>query len=142
MMNRSAPRLPLVLATVAALGCAPPPPKGPAHTVASHPRALDRYARLLRRELADSDPIAVHQEMACEQSRLFDALGGEEMVIRANSVEDSIFPTQVARIQRDMIRNRLAGRSFETGGALCDSLRRIADREDPIAPVDSVAPRR
>ncbi len=80
--------------------------------------------------------------MACEQSRLFDALGGEEMVIRTDSVEDSIFPTPETRSRRDAIRGRLASRSFESGGVLCDSLRRIADREDPIAPVDSAAPTR
>ena len=142
MKHIDARRSCLLVAVLSAIACAPPQPKGPARTVASHPRALDRYARLLRGELADTNTRSVHQEMACEQQRLFDALGGEEMVIRTNSVEDSIFPTRADRLKRDAIRNRLAGTSFQLDGPVCDSLRRIADREDPIALVSDAHSKR
>jgi hypothetical protein len=35
------------------------------------------------------------------------------------------------------IENQLGGHSFEVRSPLCDSLNAIANREDPVAPVDS-----
>jgi hypothetical protein len=55
------------------------------------------------------------------------------------SIEDSILKTPALRARADSVDARLGGPdgNYETSGPLCDSLNAIANREDPIAPVDS-----
>ena len=124
------------------IACSEPPPQGPPRTLATYPHAADRYARLLQRQLTDSNPIEVQQELSCEAGRLVDVLGGDEMRLRITGVEDSVYRTPAARAARARVEEIVSGRSYEVGGALCDSLNAIADREDPIVKVapSAVAP--
>lgn len=130
-------RVSTLLGAVVSLACAQPSPKGPALTLATHPRAADRYARLLMRELVDSNPLAVRREVVCEEQRLYDALGGVEGQLRILGVEDSVYRAPANRARFAQIEPQFKGNNFETGGPLCDSLRTISDRIDPIAQVDS-----
>ena len=126
-----------LLVALIAFGCGDPPPKGPALTLSTHPRVMDRFARLLLRELADSNPLAVRREVVCEEQRLYDALGGVEGRLRILGVEDSVYRAPANRTRFAQLEPQFQGNNFETGGPLCDSLRTISDRVDPIAPVDS-----
>lgn len=131
-----------LLGALIALGCADPPPKGPALTLSTHPHVADRYARLLLRELVDSNPIAVRGEVLCEQLRLYDALGNDEGQLRMLGVEDSIYRAPSNRARFDKLEQLYQGRAFEAMGPRCDSLTKVADRVDPIAPVDSATKNR
>ncbi len=119
------------------LGCADPLPEGPPKTLATHPRPLGRYMRLKLRELAAADPVAVHRELECELDRLFTAFGRNEGLLRMTIANDSIYRTPAARARYDSVQQQPYGKLFEGSGLFCDPLNAIADREDPIAPVDS-----
>ena len=127
----------LLVGVLAAFGCARPPPEGPPKTLAAHPRALDRYARLRLRELVDADPVAVHREVECEVDRILDAFGATEGQLRVMSADDSIYRRPASRARFDTVEAQLVGKGFAGSGPLCDSLKAIANREDPIAPGDS-----
>ncbi|HVA57077.1 MAG: hypothetical protein WBQ26_02910 [Gemmatimonadaceae bacterium] len=139
------PHLPVSIRTlvVAALllGCAEPPPRGTPTTLRTFPHAADRYARLLRQQLTDSNPLDLEQQLTCETVRMERALGSREAVLRIEGVHDSIYAKPEAQAQRQRIRAARAGHSFEFGGPLCDSLNAIADREDPIVKVDTTGAR-
>lgn len=134
---RSLRDLAVVVVMLTALGCAPPPPKGPPKTLTTHPRALDRYARLRMRELVDSDPVAVHRLASCEADRILDAFGGKEGRLRMMGVDDSVHGTPAARARFDAVEQQFFGKGFEGSGPFCEPLKAIANREDPIAPVDN-----
>lgn len=114
-----------------------PLPKGPAKTLKSYPHAADRYARLLRRQLMDPDPVEVEQELSCEQVRMIGALGGDEATLRVVRVEDSVWATAAGRAARPRVLRMVSGQSYQVSGPLCDSLNTIANREDPIVPADT-----
>ncbi len=114
------------------MACGDPPPQ-PSRTLTTHPRAADRYARLLQRQLVESDVVALGQAMTCEISRLAGVLGSEEAKARVYAVVDSVH-RGVDREKLKRIDQALGGRSY--GGEECDSLNAISDREEPIAPVD------
>jgi hypothetical protein len=144
---RGAARAAVVLAIVIAqAGCKPPPPKGPATSLQMHPRAADRLARLLRQQLADSDPVAQQRLIQCESTRLAEALvrdlgdpaGLDEFLRRSQGVRDSIYRTQEARERYRHIDAQLGGRTYESVGPFCDSVNAIADREDPIVAITSL----
>ncbi len=135
-------RLITLTAGVALAACSEPLPKGPAKSVKSYPNAADRYARLLRRQLSDSDPVDLQQELSCEQWRLSQALGVDDALLRVAAVRDTVLAAPDARAAHARVQRMVAGRSYEVGGALCDSLNVIADREDPIVKVDTTRPRR
>jgi hypothetical protein len=124
---------------VSSCGESDPPRTGPSD--ATHPRAADRYTRLIREYLVTKDPASVRQQFSCEVSRLADALGLEEGLRRVHWAEDSVVrsPDASAAFKRaDAI---AALQSYQVGGALCDSLNAIADREDPIVPAIGVTTR-
>ncbi len=129
----------LVLLGLLLTACGEPRPKGPSHTLTTYPHAADRYARLLRRQLSDSNPIALQQQLSCEAARLIDSLGPDEMQLRVAGVEDSVYRTPAARAARTRVDQVISGRSYEVGGPVCDSLNAIADREDPIVKVEPKA---
>lgn len=116
-----------------AVACAEPRPKGLARTVASQPHAADRYARILERQLTDSNAQALEQERVCEFARMSVALGVDEAELRAYGVEDTVYRTPDARARHAKVRTAVSGRSYETSGPVCDSLNAIADREAPLA---------
>jgi hypothetical protein len=89
------------------------------------------------RELVDPDPVAVHREVSCEMFRILDAFGSTEGQLRVLTADDSIYRTPTARARFDSVEAKLAGKGFAGTGPLCDSLKAIANREAPIAPVDS-----
>jgi hypothetical protein len=117
--------------------CQPPRSTVPSQSVGTHPRAFDRYARLLQRQLADTNPLPTAQLIACELNRLGSVFGSDELRSRMYPVEDSVWATPALRARADSIDAKLGGHSFEGSGPLCDSLNAIANREDPIALVDS-----
>ena len=121
------------------LACREAPPRGPSRTVATHPHAADRYARLLRRQLTDSNLVAVQEQLSCEAARLAEALGPEEATLRIIGVEDSTYRTPADRAARARVDEIISGRSYEVYGASCDSLNAVADREDPIVKVPPTA---
>jgi hypothetical protein len=126
-----------LVAVLAVNACEPERPRVAARTLESHPRVADRYVGLLRRGITDSNPAAVHQELVCEERRLYRALGPTESSTRMRAADDTAFATAEERAAFDRVLRGLQLRSFETGGPLRDSLNAIADRESPIAPVDS-----
>ncbi len=130
----------LAVCCSAFVACAEPLPKGPAKTLKTYPHAADRYARLLRRQLMDPDPEEVQQELACEDWRLSRVLGVDESTLRVVGVRDTVLATVSARAAHVRVQRMVAGRSYEMGGALCDSLNAIADREDLIVKVDTTKP--
>jgi hypothetical protein len=93
----------------------------------------------MQRELTDTNPVPTAQLISCEIARLGDAFGSDEMQRRMYSAEDSILKTPALRARADSVDAKLGGPdgSYEIAGPLCDSLNAIANREDPIAPVDS-----
>ncbi len=127
----------LLVCILAPIGCADPLPEGPPKTLATHPRAFDRYTRLKLQELTVADPVAVHRELTCEMDRLFTAFERTEGLLRMKTADDSVYGTPAARAKFDTVQKQFYGKGFEVGGPLCDSLQAIANREDPIAPVDS-----
>lgn len=123
---------------IVALGACPSPgPKGPSKTLATYPHAADRYARLLRRQLTSTNPIAFQDSLSCEASRLVDSLGPDEMRLRLQAVEDSTYRSSADSQARVRVDGAVSGRSYEASGAFCDSVNAIADREDPIVRVDT-----
>jgi hypothetical protein len=123
--------------------CGEPLPKGPARTLTTYPDAADRYARLKRRQLSDSNPVAIQEQVMCEIARMGRALGPDEVQLRIAGVEDSLYRTPADRAARARVDAIVSGRSYEVSGPLCDSLNAIADREDPIvkATPNAAAPR-
>jgi len=111
--------------------------RGSSTTVSDQPHATDRYARLLRRQLTDSDPLAVEREITCEVGRIAAAFGGDEAKRRLRPVDDSIVRSAHDRHRYYEIDSMRAFRSFEIGGPLCDSLNAIADREVPVKPIST-----
>jgi hypothetical protein len=136
-MNRMSQYTIGTLLTAVLASCSPPRPTDPPRTLASHPRAFDRYARLLQRELVDTNPVATGQLIACEINRLGFVFGSDEVRRRMYPVEDSVWATPALRARADSIDVKLGGHSYEGVGPLCDSLNAIANREDPIAPLDT-----
>jgi hypothetical protein len=109
--------------------------RGSSTTVSDQPHATDRYARLLRRQLTDSDPMMVHRAISCEVGRIAAIFGGAETKRRLKPVRDSIVRSNRRRdYQIDSI---LASHTFEVSGPLCDSLNAIADREVPLKPIST-----
>ena len=126
-MTRS---LRVLVLTFALIDC-----RGSSTTVSNQPHAADRYARLLRRQLTDGDPMAVHREISCEVGRIAAMFGGDETKRRLTPVRDSIVRSDRRRdYQIDSI---LAGHTFEVSGPLCDSLNAIANREAPLKPIST-----
>jgi hypothetical protein len=111
--------------------------RGSSTTVSDQPHATDRYARLLRRQLADSDPMAIQRELACEVGRIASAFGGDESKRRLRPVRDSIARSARDRQRYYEIDSMLASRFFEVGGRLCDSLNAMANREVPLKPIST-----
>jgi hypothetical protein len=104
-------------------------------TVSNQPHAADHYARLLRRQLTDSDPKAVQQAITCEMGRIDWAFGGDESRRRLKPVRDSVFRRVEDRRRFNEIDSMLAGQTFEVNGTLCDSLNALANREVPLTPI-------
>src|SRR5688572_2633045 len=75
MRPRSLPFVALIL--LAACRDVPQPVEGMPATLATHPRAMDRLARLMREQFAAADPVAVEQLIRCESARLEAALGDD-----------------------------------------------------------------
>lgn len=133
----------LVLGVAACDAGARRPPADSSWTLATHPRALDRYTRLKRRQLTDPDPRAVQQLIQCELGRVSDALGPGEMDRRSEAALDTAYRDDVERRTRLRLEPVLGGAAFEVGGPLCDSLNAAADREEGPIPraADSVRAR-
>lgn len=86
-------RLPLVtLAGVALLGGAcrdVPEPPGRPTTLETHPRAMDRLARLMREQFTSPDPVHVERRIRCESRRVERALR-DDFTVRRRLLLDSL----------------------------------------------------
>lgn len=107
-------------------------PKGPPQSLAAYPHIADRYARLLRQQLTDSNPTEIQQELSCEGARMGRVLGIDEELRRIMGVQDSIYANPPDQRAHARVEQAVSGRSYEGRGPTCDSLNAIADREDPI----------
>ena len=122
----------LAVCCSAFVACAEPLPQGPAKTLKTYPHAADRYARLLRRQLIDPDPVEVQQELACEDWRLSRVLGVDESTLRVVGVRDTVLATVSARAAHVRVQRMVAGRSYEMGGRSA-----IHSTPSPIARIPS-----
>jgi len=58
-------------------------------SVEQYPHAVDRFMRLVRKQLSDSDPVSVEQQMMCESERVSRALGAAEAEVRIRTALDT-----------------------------------------------------
>jgi hypothetical protein len=116
--------------------CAEPErPPGPSWSVGTHPRAADHYADLFRAFLSATDPVVARQRLACERTRLSDALGGREASRRIEGAQDTLRNTRADTAAYERADAATQRKAFELKGPTCDSLRAAADREEgPIPP--------
>ncbi len=117
--------------------CDPASSRTPATSLRTYPHALDRYARILRGQLVDPEPVKVEQELACEGSRISDLLGVDEATRRMKGVRDSVLANPRDRAAHERVLRLLSDQVIQYSGPLCDSLNAIADREDPIVRIDT-----
>ena len=131
-------RVTLIAASLYASGAC----KRPAHdppivqeSVAQYPRAADRFMLLVHKQLSDSDPVRVEQEMMCEGERMSRALGPGEAAARIRGALDTAYLHHDDSLALPRVARALAGHALSTGNHVCDSLIAAADRTDPIVPV-------
>ena len=140
----NAGRFILIVATLFAPGACKRPAHDALHTqsraTTEYPRAADRFILLVRKQLDDSDPVRVEQEMMCEGERMSRALGARQAAARISGALDTAYPYHEDTIALQRIAKALAGRVLGTGDHVCDSLIAAADRIDPIVPVRQPAP--
>lgn len=137
-MAVSAPRLILIVASLSASGACERPahaPPGRSRSVAQYPHAADRFMLLVRKQLADPDPVQVEQEMMCEGERMSRALGAAEAAGRISGALDTAYLHHDDTVALQRVARELAGRALGTGGHVCDSLIAAADSVEPIVPV-------
>ncbi|HKV52982.1 MAG TPA: hypothetical protein VJO52_17425 [Gemmatimonadaceae bacterium] len=129
--------------SVASGACYRPAPDARQETpasVARYPHAADRFARLMRRQLSDVDPVLTEQQIICEGERIAITLGDAEASLRIRTALDTAYRTARDSSAFARVERLLGGHSFGTGDHVCDSLIAAADREDPIVPIDSAKP--
>jgi hypothetical protein len=100
-----------------------------------YPHAVDRFMQLVRKQLSDSDPVSVEQQMMCESERVSRALGAAEAEARILTALDTAYMHRDDSVALQRIGRAMAGRVLGTGDHVCDSLIAAADRTDPIVPV-------
>jgi len=126
----------LLLAPCLAIGAmtacreAPPLPAR-ATTLASHPHAMERLARLMRAEVTAPDPVPVERQIRCESRRVGLVLGSD-FRIRLQWLADSLrteFPSEAF----DQLGQRL-GRSPvpDADAASCRAIDAEAEAEVPL----------
>lgn len=121
----------LVLPTTACRE-APPLPARPT-TLATHPHAMDRIARLMREEFTAADPAPIEQRIRCENARVERVLGADfrPRLLRLQDSLRSEFSSQ----QFNELGQRLAHAPGESGyDPLCRSLEVEAETEAPLNP--------
>ena len=115
------------VAMSAACRDAPPSPARPT-TLASHPHAMERLARLMRAEYAAPDPAPLEQEIACESDRVRRVLG-PDFEVRRRHLTDSL-AEQFSAEETRQLGMKLNGVSVAPGSdPICHSIDAEAERE-------------
>ena len=86
-------------------------------------------------EVTVVDYLTTPYERSKLEQLLRDARLTPKDALRLRGTDDSIYRAPANRARRKQLDSLFQGKPFKGGGALCDSLHAIADREDPIAPV-------
>jgi hypothetical protein len=89
------------------------------------------YATLVRRQLNDSNPARVEQELACEGGRLIERFGGAVAGKEMGRIRDAVFDTASAETRRRVMEG-IQLRGYDSNGPACDSLRSRADSVHPL----------
>jgi hypothetical protein len=122
----------LLSALVAVPGCREtPPPLARPTTLAAHPRAMDRLARLMRDEFIASDPAPIEQRIRCEHVRVERALG-TDFRTRLRWLQDSL-RREFSSEQHNQLGQRLAHLPGSAGyDPMCRAFDQEARREAPL----------
>ena len=125
-------RLHYLLALVVIPACreAPPLPARP-RTLASHPHAMERLARLMRAEFTAADPLPLERQIRCESRRVEPVLG-RDFRVRLQRLTDSLrteFPSDAF----NQLGERLGRSPVPTADAAsCRDIDADAAREVPL----------
>ncbi|MDB4885200.1 MAG: hypothetical protein JWN79_638 [Gemmatimonadetes bacterium] len=119
-----------VVLALAACREAPPLPARPT-TLATHPHAMDRLARLMREEFRVADPAPVEQRIRCENARVARALGADFRT-RLLWLQDSL-RREFSSEQFNQLGQQLAHSASASGyDPMCRSFDAEAEREAPL----------
>lgn len=100
-------------------------------TLASHPHAMRRLARLMREQFAAPDPVIVERRIRCESSRVERAIG-PDFRVRQQWLTDSL-RLEFSSEQFNALGQRLAKSSLSTNDdPLCRALAAEAEAEAPL----------
>jgi hypothetical protein len=133
----------LAITSVVALvlaGCreAPPLPARPT-TLATHPHAMERLARLMREEFSAPDPALVEQRIRCENGRVSRALGADFRT-RLLWLQDSL-RDEFSSEQFNQLGQKLAHSASASGyDPMCRNFDAEAEREAPVTEAEARAP--
>lgn len=123
-----------ILTALGTMGCLRGEPNGREWpvTLATHPRAMTRLARLMREQFTSPAPAELERRIRCEATRLERALG-RDLRVRQRWLTDSL-RVEFTSEQFNDLGQRLAAVEFPLGeDPLCRTIAAEAEAEAPVA---------